>query len=202
MIAKRALLCSCGSVVWDILGGGFKNGQWKLSGEVDRDVVMPHIDADAIFGNQCATIKVARVTHNGNLVKIRLRDTFAVFKRNHCCVACGEPGVKWLLIQRPTLAGNVRAFNITLVTKDYVPMTLDHKVPKSRGGPNHIDNFQTMCWSCNNDKGHLPHDEYMKAFHDGREQSVAGEARLGSRVRISEGDPAHGDGVVCDPMGG
>ncbi len=28
-------------------------------------------------------------------------------------------------------------------------MTKDHIVPKSKGGPDHIDNYQTMCTQCN-----------------------------------------------------
>ena len=32
---------------------------------------------------------------------------------------------------------------------DEVLMTVDHILPKSKGGPHHIDNFQPMCMPCN-----------------------------------------------------
>lgn len=32
-------------------------------------------------------------------------------------------------------------------------LTIDHRVPRSRGGSNHISNLQTMCAPCNNGKG-------------------------------------------------
>lgn len=31
--------------------------------------------------------------------------------------------------------------------------TKDHIVPKSKGGKNHLSNYQTMCETCNNEKG-------------------------------------------------
>lgn len=32
-------------------------------------------------------------------------------------------------------------------------LTLDHIVPRSKGGTNAVDNLQTMCRSCNTEKG-------------------------------------------------
>ena len=31
-------------------------------------------------------------------------------------------------------------------------LTIDHVVPKSRGGPDDIDNYQILCWDCNQRK--------------------------------------------------
>lgn len=40
-----------------------------------------------------------------------------------------------------------------------VYFTKDHVVPKSRGGPDLLENMQTMCWPCNARKGsRLPSD--------------------------------------------
>lgn len=32
-------------------------------------------------------------------------------------------------------------------------LTLDHIVPKALGGLNRSQNYQTLCWKCNNEKG-------------------------------------------------
>ena len=45
--------------------------------------------------------------------------------------------------------------------------TIDHVIPKSKGGRDHVDNYQPMCKKCNNDKGsfdtdYRPIDENLK----------------------------------------
>ena len=39
---------------------------------------------------------------------------------------------------------------------------VDHRVPRSRGGTDHLDNLQLLCSSCNRIKGDRPH-EYLLA---------------------------------------
>ena len=39
---------------------------------------------------------------------------------------------------------------------------VDHRVPRSRGGTDHLDNLQLLCSSCNRIKGDRPH-EYLVA---------------------------------------
>lgn len=41
-------------------------------------------------------------------------------------------------------------------------LTLDHVIPKSKGGPNSWDNLVTACKKCNNEKGDLSLEEYGK----------------------------------------
>tara|TARA_R100001086_G_scaffold246872_1_gene179850 strand:+ start:92 stop:385 length:294 start_codon:yes stop_codon:yes gene_type:complete len=42
-----------------------------------------------------------------------------------------------------------------------VQLTLDHKVPLSKGGKNTKDNLVTACKQCNGNKGSLTYDEYL-----------------------------------------
>ncbi len=47
-------------------------------------------------------------------------------------------------------------------------LTLDHKLPKSRGGKTGVDNLQTMCYDCNRKKGHIdysPLEGIQGMFH-------------------------------------
>jgi hypothetical protein len=72
-----------------------------------------------------------------------------VFAQKGCaCVTCGKVGTR--LIKGIDGGGRV---HIDLYTDDLLPITVDHIIPKSLGGLNHIDNYQPMCFPCNNKKG-------------------------------------------------
>ena len=46
--------------------------------------------------------------------------------------------------------------------------TVDHMIPRSRGGTHHLDNLQLLCGACNSVKGDRP-QEYLMAHLTGRE---------------------------------
>lgn len=89
-------------------------------------------------------------------------DRYFVFQNNRRCVVCGLEGTKMILDLNP--GDQSPHFNL-YGEKDgrLVLMTKDHIVPKSRGGPDALGNYQTMCSCCNN----------LKANYDLTPQQVA-----------------------------
>jgi len=69
------------------------------------------------------------------------------------CVTCGIEG-KYFALERHTSSRRFH-FNLYALDKDgkEVLMTKDHIVPQSKGGPNWLGNYQTMCHPCNRKKG-------------------------------------------------
>lgn len=73
-----------------------------------------------------------------------------LFKRKGCkCVKCGIVG-QYFSVERPADSEYYQlvlyAFN---QVGDKIPMTIDHKFPRSKGGRNWMKNLQPMCYKCN-----------------------------------------------------
>lgn len=64
------------------------------------------------------------------------------------CVNCERVGTR--LIHTKDRFGNT---HIDVYTDDLHPITVDHIVPKSKGGSNRLKNLQPMCSDCNREKG-------------------------------------------------
>lgn len=77
-----------------------------------------------------------------------------VFKRSLKCVKCGRVGHVFRL-ESTKKNDPMPHLNLYHVSKngDYILMTKDHIIPRVSGGPNHVDNLQTMCTLCNCRKG-------------------------------------------------
>jgi len=77
----------------------------------------------------------------------RLR-TFAEKGLQCVCEGCNRIGTR--LVKSRDLNGGI---HIDVFTDEWHMMTVDHIIPKSKGGANHISNYQPMCRKHNNKKG-------------------------------------------------
>lgn len=85
------------------------------------------------------------------LVKMN-SDRLECFKRNHICVVCGIEGNHFQL-EAPS---GTETPHWNFYHKDgekLILMTKDHIVPISKHGEDNLNNLQTMCIICNNEKG-------------------------------------------------
>jgi len=79
---------------------------------------------------------------------------YFTFRESISCVVCGLKGTLMSLERSPNSEGRPH-FNLYAVVCGYrVLMTKDHIEPKSKGGDDASDNFQTMCSVCNGLKAH------------------------------------------------
>lgn len=83
------------------------------------------------------------------------RPKYKLFKLNGpTCVQCGITANKCFMEMTVDVV-NVAHFNFynTLPGSKEIMITIDHIIPRSKGGRNWIDNYQVMCFKCNNQKG-------------------------------------------------
>lgn len=70
------------------------------------------------------------------------------------CAECNIVGAVFRLELDPTSNASSPHFNMYAKKDDeYILMTQDHILPRSKGGKDHLNNLQTMCYVCNERKG-------------------------------------------------
>lgn len=93
--------------------------------------------------------------YKGIMYEISISDTAKIVARNPRCCFCGAEATKVFVVEQ--LGG----FGIRFFTEkngELILFTKDHKIPKSKGGRNRFNNYQTCCEVCNRLKGNISKD--------------------------------------------
>ncbi len=95
----------------------------------------------------------AMVMINGDKIKGNSQRFQTFFTKGLKCACCGIEGKYF---GKDKTFSDAR-YHLNLYALDEsgneVLMTKDHIIPRSKGGANHISNYQTMCERCNQEKG-------------------------------------------------
>lgn len=77
---------------------------------------------------------------------------YQLFPLHNKCVKCGLQASYYKLEKQA--ASKLYHFNLYGIKDgEEVLFTKDHIIPKSKGGKNHLSNYQVMCHICNEEKG-------------------------------------------------
>lgn len=97
--------------------------------------------------------KESYVDFDGDLIKMNSHRYHLFATKGTTCVNCGLQGE--FFAKEKTIPDERPHFNLYAIDQygNEVLMTKDHILPKSKGGKDHIDNYQTMCAPCNVAKG-------------------------------------------------
>ena len=112
----------------------------------DPDSVLEFVGPDA---------KKIEVDIDGTLHRIGVRSLrLQCFKRSKRCIRCGLEGTVMSADTFTTKSDRTGVhFNLYAIYEGKTRlMTKDHTMPKSKGGPDHLDNLETMCDQCNHTK--------------------------------------------------
>lgn len=106
--------------------------------------------------------------HGGIMYEISISDTAKIVARDPKCCFCGAEATKAFIVKQQNSFG-IRFF--TEKNGELILFTKDHKKPKSKGGRNRFNNYQTCCEVCNRLKGNISqNNEISKCVVDLRKK--------------------------------
>lgn len=146
-----------------------------------------------------ARLGVEPAEFGGDLVKMDSQ-RYALFAKSCKCVACGVEGIvyaKEKSAKRSKATGQYRTINtewwhLNLYALndngELVLMTKDHITPRSKGGADHADNYQTMCSPCNTRKSNRPigqsPEEFARLAEETRRGAQSKRAKAAHKARV------------------
>lgn len=99
------------------------------------------------FLEQLSNEKLFRADKYKIIDNIRLKvssDKFLAFKESQQCYICGIKANAFIIEKHKSQ----KNFHISMY-HDNILFTIDHVIPRSKGGLNHISNLKTCCINCN-----------------------------------------------------
>jgi len=90
---------------------------------------------------------------DGDQIKMSSHRLWTFFEKSLECVECGLKGEFFAKEKNHESEGRPHLNLYAVKDGEEILMTKDHIHPKSKGGDNHLDNYQTMCLPCNEEKG-------------------------------------------------
>ena len=140
------------------------------------------------------TCNRSRVEIDGEMVTANSQRLQLFYTKGFRCVKCGTEGKFFIMVKHRTKKGKLDPhYHLELIgvtpNGEYVLMTKDHILPKSKGGKDELDNYQTMCVLCNGEKADNS-EEYMSDDIDtlkaANKELFAENARLRKRIEELE----------------
>jgi 5-methylcytosine-specific restriction endonuclease McrA len=116
------------------------------------DQIMPLIPEKDVYSRSKHKTDI-----DGDIIKMNSQ-RYQVFKNSLTCVTCNCVGSFFAKERNQNINGvpTSETFHLNLYSiknGEEMLMTKDHIVARANGGKNHLDNYQTMCSECNEEKG-------------------------------------------------
>lgn len=125
-----------------------KNGQKIRKGIYDISTISKLIPSLPV-----KEFKTERVELDGDKVFVDSHRLICFKKDDFVCTCCGLKGAFFAKEKHPNDGNFHLEFYALNSDGEEVIMTKDHRVPRSKGGSNSIENLDTMCGPCNWRKG-------------------------------------------------